>query len=349
LCAFLSLLVSGVVQGAHAAEKKEFKVAWSIYTGYMPLAYAERAGILKKWADKYGIQISLVQINDYIESINQYTAGQFDAVADTTMDTLTIPSAGGVDSSVIIMGDYSNGNDAIFIKGKGKTLADLKGQKIHLVQYSISHYMLDLALKKAGLKPSDVETTNIADADFVAAFGAPEVQAVVVWNPATTQIAGMANASQVFSSSEIPGELQDVIVAKTDTVRQYPQFAKALTGAWFEALAVMRQNDAASVAARTFMAKLSGTDLADFDNQVTTTHLYYEPADALKAFRDPAVAGIMERTRTFCFENGLFGNTAKSRDAIGIELADGKILGDKSNVKLRFDATFTALAAEGKL
>jgi NitT/TauT family transport system substrate-binding protein len=41
----------------------------------MPWDYADRSGILKKWADKYGIKIKLTQINDYVESINQYTAG----------------------------------------------------------------------------------------------------------------------------------------------------------------------------------------------------------------------------------------------------------------------------------
>src|SRR6266704_2467675 len=76
---------------AIAAEKKEFKVAWSIYVGWMPWDYANQSGILKKWADRYGITIQLTQINDYIESINQYTAGSFDACVMTNMDALTVP------------------------------------------------------------------------------------------------------------------------------------------------------------------------------------------------------------------------------------------------------------------
>ena len=35
--------------------------------------------------------------------------------------------------------------------------------------------------------------------------------------------------------------------------------------------------------------------------------------------------------------------------AVGIELADKSVLGDKSNVKLRFDPTFMDEAAKGKL
>ena len=65
---------------------------------------------LKKWADKYGIQVELTLVNDYIESINLYTAGKFDACTMTNMDALTIPAVGGIDSQAVIVGDFSAGN-----------------------------------------------------------------------------------------------------------------------------------------------------------------------------------------------------------------------------------------------
>ena len=133
-----------------AAERTSFNVAWSIYVGWMPWDYADRSGILKKWADKYGIKIKLTQVNEYVESINQYTAGGFDACAMTNMDMLTIPAAGGVDSTVLIVNDFSNGNDGVVLKGKGKTLADIKGQKVNLVELSVSHYLLVRALARRG-------------------------------------------------------------------------------------------------------------------------------------------------------------------------------------------------------
>ena len=67
-----------------AAVKKEFNVCWTIYAGWMPWPYAQQAGIVKKWADKYGIEIKVVQVNDYVESVNQYTAGKFDGVTVPT-------------------------------------------------------------------------------------------------------------------------------------------------------------------------------------------------------------------------------------------------------------------------
>ena len=51
--AVMALLSLGLVAvPASAADSRpEFKVAWSIYVGWMPWDYAEQSGILKKWAE----------------------------------------------------------------------------------------------------------------------------------------------------------------------------------------------------------------------------------------------------------------------------------------------------------
>ena len=121
----VGLLGLGLALASTAAEAKDsFKIAWSIYVGWMPWGWAADQGIVKKWADKYGISIEVVQINDYVESINQYTAGGFDGCVMTNMDALTIPAVGGTDSTALIIGDFSNGNDGIVSK-VAKSVADL--------------------------------------------------------------------------------------------------------------------------------------------------------------------------------------------------------------------------------
>src|SRR3981081_3767651 len=184
LLSFTAALAIGLstVGSASAAPKKEFNIAWTIYVGWMPWPYAAETGIVKKWADKYGITINVTQINDYVESINQYTAGKFDGVTVTNMDALTIPAAGGVDTTAIIMGDYSNGNDGVVLK-KGKTLADIKGQKINLVELSVSHYLLARGLSTVKLQEKDIKTVNTSDADIVAAAKSPDPTAIVTPNP----------------------------------------------------------------------------------------------------------------------------------------------------------------------
>ena len=340
----LILATSASLTPAHA--EKSFKIAWSIYTGYMPWPYLEHAGILAKWAKKYGIKIELVQINDYVESINQYTAGQYDGVGGTTMDALTIPAAGGVDTTVLILGDYSNGNDGIVLKGKGKSMADLKGKTINLVQYSVSHYMLARAFEKYGVKMEDVKLQNIADADFIAAFQTKDVDAVVAWNPAFIEIEKMPDISVVYKSNEMPGELLDILMVSSKTLKESPELGKALTGAWFEALDIVKSKDEK---ARKFMAELSGATVESFNAQVETTAFYYDPGAAAAFMRSPEMVTNMDLVRTFSFDNKLMGDSAKSKDAIGIELPGKKILGDAANVKLRLDDTYMQMAADKKL
>ncbi len=68
------------------------------------------------------------------------------------MDALSIPAAGGVDTTAVIVGDYSDGNDAIILKDKSK-LEDIKGQSVNLVEFSVSHYLLARARSRASSSP----------------------------------------------------------------------------------------------------------------------------------------------------------------------------------------------------
>lgn len=330
-----------------SAARNEFNIGWSIYAGWMPWPYAQQAGIVKKWADKYGIKINFVQVNDYVESINQYTAGKFDGVTVTNMDALTIPAAGGKDTSAVIVGDYSDGNDGILLKG-ANTLSAIKGRQVYLVELSVSHYLLARALESAGLKPTDVKTVNTSDADIVGAFGSPDVNAAVAWNPQLSVMKGQAGAKQVFSSAQIPGEILDLTVVDTATLKANPNLGKALVGIWYETMALMQRQDAQGKAARAAMAKLSGATPEVFDSQLATTHLYSDPRDAVAATSAPALITTMNLVRNFSFSHGLFKG-ASSADAVGMAFPGGKTLGDPQHVTFRFDDSFMKMAADGKL
>ncbi len=325
-----------------------YTVAWTIYAGWMPWPYADQAGIIKKWADKYGVKIKLVQVNDYVESLNQFSAGKVDAVTSTTMDALTVPAAGGRDSTVLMIGDYSNGNDGIILKGSDK-LADIKGRSVNLVENSVSHYLLARGLEQAGLKLPDVRTINTSDADIVAAFTAPQTTALVTWNPQLSEVKKQPGAHEVFDSSKIPGEILDTLIVDTATLKANPKLGKALTGAWYETLALMQRDDDQGKAARAAMAKLSGTDLAGFEGQLKTTHLFIDPKAAAALTTDPALVTASDRVRHFSFDHGLFGQAAHSVDDIGIAFPGGKTLGKPDNIKLRFDSTFMTMSANGQL
>jgi NitT/TauT family transport system substrate-binding protein len=328
---------------AFAADK--FKACWSHYTGWEPWGYAESQGILKQWADKYGIEIELTLVNDYIESVNLYTSGAFDACAMTNMDALTIPAAGGVDSTVLIVGDYSNGNDGIVVKN-GKSVKDLKGKDVLLVELTVSHYLLVRALDKNGMSEKDVKVVNTSDSDIASVFLSTPAPAVVTWNPPLQQARNAKGARLVFDSSQIPGEILDLMVVRTAADER---LKKALTGAWFETIGRLAAGGKSAKDAIAYMAKASGATEAEFKSQLETTRLFGTPAEALGVARNPELKQTMEHVRDFSFAKGLFGSGVTSADFVGIEFPDKSVLGSKRNVKLRFDGQYMQMAADGKL
>src|SRR5450631_3184804 len=126
------LIVSTAASTALGQQQKPtFTVGWSVYAGWTPYYYMAKSGLLRKWADKYNITIK-VQRFDYAPSLDAFVAKNIDACAMTNMEALDMPAAAGVDTSAIIVGDYSNGNDAVITRA-GLTLAQIPGKQVLIV------------------------------------------------------------------------------------------------------------------------------------------------------------------------------------------------------------------------
>jgi len=347
LTCLFSLFLLSLTLSSGAFARDSFKICWSIYVGWMPWAYGDAKGIVDKWAKKYDIEIDVVQINDYIESINQYTTGAFDGCTMTNMDALTIPAAGGVDSTALIVGDFSNGNDGVVLKGKSK-LEDIKGQRVNLVELSVSHYLLARALETVGMTERDVQVVNTSDADMVSIYSTPDVTSVVTWNPLLSEIVSMPKSNLVFDSSKIPGEIIDLLVVNTETLEANPAFGKALVGAWYEIMTTMSGDDKVAEDAKTFMADAAATDLAGFESQLASTEMFYTPEAALDLTNSPKLMKTMQSVAEFSFKHGLLGEMAPDAGFIGIETPAG-VYGSKGNVQLRFNPEFMQMAKDGKL
>jgi len=323
---------------ASAPAPKEFTVVWSIYAGWNPWAYANTSGIMEKWATRYGIKIKLVRM-DYMPSIEAFTTPSVDACVMTNMDCLTIPVAGGISCSAIIVGDYSNGNDALIVRNN-LTIPQLKGKNVNLVQFSVSHYMLSRALDMNSMTDDDVKIINVSDSDIGPAFIANKDQeAVVTWNPLVMEIMKTPGVKKIFDSSQIPGEILDLMVVKTKVLKTNPELGKALAGAWFEVMNVMSSRTDKGKGALEEMAKVGGSSLIEYQNQLKTTAMFYQAADAIAYTNGEDIKTNMRRVRNFCSKYELLGTGVKADD-LGIRFSDGTIIGNKDNILFIYDASY---------
>lgn len=350
--AILALLLSVMLVGNIAAAESvpAFRFAWSIYAGWMPWPFAEDSGILAKHAKKHGVKIELKEMG-YGPSLDAFVAGQVDAVVMTNMEALDMPAAAGIDTTAVIFGDYSDGNDAALTRG----IADcngLRGKKIYLMVNTVSHYLLSRMLDGCGIRETDVTLVNTSDNDIAPAFIANKDQkAVVTWNPVVMQIEQQVpGVRKIFTSAQTPGEIMDLLVVRTEAVRKHPEFVKALVGAWYEVTGIMQQRGTPERAsAISYMAKRSGATPVEFEAQLRTTAMYYTAESAAAYTESKEIQQKMDLVRKFSFEHKLLGENVKSVDAVGISYPDGTVQGDRNNIKLRFESTFMRLAAEGKL
>jgi len=171
---------------------------------------------------------------------------------------------------------------------------------------------------------------------------------VVTWNPLLAEVAATPKTSKLFNSSQIPGEIIDLMVVNTKTLADNPNLGKALTGAWFEVMSIMSADTAQGKDARSKMAAASGTDLKGFEAQLAATKMFYAPKDAHAFAISKELPATMTKVSQFSFKHGLLGEGAKSAEAIGIQFAGGQT-GNPKNVKLRFDPMYLKMAADGQI
>jgi NitT/TauT family transport system substrate-binding protein len=138
---------------AQAAEP--LKIGYSDWPGWV----AWEVAIEKDWFAEAGVDVEFEWF-DYVASMDAFAAGKLDAVAMTNGDTLVTGSS-GAQGVMILVNDFSNGNDMIVARSGITSVADLKGKTIGVEVGFVGHLLLLNALEAAGLTETDVTLVNV--------------------------------------------------------------------------------------------------------------------------------------------------------------------------------------------
>lgn len=204
---FLGAL-AGVAMLAMSAQAlaDPLRIGYSDWPGWV----AWEVAIEKDWFKEEGVDVRFEWF-DYVASMDAFAAGQLDAVAMTNGDAL-VTGATGARSVMIIINDYSNGNDMIVARPGIDSVVDLKGGKIGVEIGFVSHLLLLNALEKHGLSEADVELVNVPTNETPQVLASGNVDAIVAWQPSSGQALGMvAGSKAVYTSADEPGLIYDVL------------------------------------------------------------------------------------------------------------------------------------------
>ncbi len=210
----LAGMLSFAAVAAHAA--KPLKIGYSDWPGWV----AWQVAIDKGWFKQAGVAVDFEWF-DYSASMDAFAAGKLDAVTMTNGDTLVTGAAGGK-SLMIMLTDYSNGNDMIVAKPGITSLKQLKGKKVAVEEGLVEHLLLLNGLQKAGMKPSDVTLVNAKTNQMPQVLASGEVAAIGAWQPVAGQaMRALPGSRPVYTSADQPGLIYDVLAVNPASAQRH--------------------------------------------------------------------------------------------------------------------------------
>ncbi len=189
------------------------KVAYSDWPGWTAFAIAEQKG----WFKEAGVDVELHWF-EYGPSMEAFGAGQVDAVMVTNGDAL-VTGATGAKNVMILVVDYSNGNDMVIAKPGISSLKDLKGKKIAVEVGFVDHLLLLNGLKKAGLAESDVELVPTPTNQTPQVLASGQVDAIAAWQPNSgAALKALPGSTPVYTSADEPGLIYDTVAVSPQSL-----------------------------------------------------------------------------------------------------------------------------------
>ena len=214
---------------AQAAEP--LKIGYSDWPGWV----AWEVAIEKGWFKEAGVDVEFEWF-DYVASMDAFAAGKLDAVAMTNGDAL-VTGASGAQSAMIIVNDYSNGNDMIVARSGITSVTELKGKTIGVEVGFVGHLLLLNALEEAGLSESDVTLVNVPTNETPQVLASGDVDAIVAWQPNSGQaLSQLPGSTAVSTSRDAPGLIYDVLAVSPASLSSRKADWEKVAQVWYRAV-----------------------------------------------------------------------------------------------------------------
>lgn len=203
-------------------------VGYSDWPGWV----AWEVAIEKDWFAEAGVDVEFEWF-DYAASMEAFAAGQLDAVTMTNGDTLVTGST-GAQGVMIILGDYSNGNDMVVAAPGIGSVAELKGKKVGLEIGFVGHLLLLDALESVGLTEADVELVNVPTNETPQVLASRDVDAIVAWQPNSGQsLARVPGSTALYTSGDQPGLIYDVLAVSPQSLATNREEWSKVVDVWY--------------------------------------------------------------------------------------------------------------------
>jgi NitT/TauT family transport system substrate-binding protein len=262
--AVLAWMAAELVSAAQAAP---LRLGYSDWPGWV----AWQVAIDKGWLTQAGLDVKFEWF-DYSASMEAFAAGKIDGDFLTNGDALVV-GAGGARNVMIMLTDYSNGNDMIVARPGIASLKDLKGKKIGIEIGLVEHLLLLDGLKKQGMTQADVTLVNSKTNETPQVLASGQVDAIGAWQPNSgLAMKALPGAHPVYTSAQSPGLIYDVLTVNPASIAAHRADYIKLMQVWDHVVSYISdpktQDDAVQI-----MAARVGLSPAKYQQLLAGTHL----------------------------------------------------------------------------
>jgi NitT/TauT family transport system substrate-binding protein len=314
-----SSATAAVASAPAAAAKTPLRVAYSDWPGWT----AFEVGIQKGWFKEAGIDVEFSWA-DYGATLDNFSAGKADAVMVTNGDAL-VTGANGAKSKMILLTDYSNGNDKVVGRPGIKTFKDLKGKKLGLELTLVEQLLFQKGCEKNGLNPKDVTLVGTKTNDTPQVLGSKQVDAIAAWYPIAAQaLATVPGSTPLFTSADAPGLIYDsVAVTPTSLAQRHDDWVKFVK-VWYKISDYVRdpktQPDAVAI-----MAAKAGAKVAEYQAAMPGTYFLSLEEAKTRYKKGPGLESLSGSTavaNTFNLDNKVYKDTQNIDEYIDSSIVD---------------------------
>ena len=183
-----------------AKAETPLRIGFCDWPGFTPWQIA----IDKGWFKEAGVDVDM-QWFDYSASLDAFSAGKLDGDFLVNGDGLAV-GANGTKNKLIMLTDYSSGNDVILAKPGITSIKQLAGQQVGIEVGLVEHLLLEHALQENGMALSSVTLVNTPTNNTPQVLGSNSVAAIGVWQPIADQAKlELPGSRPIYTSASAPG------------------------------------------------------------------------------------------------------------------------------------------------
>jgi NitT/TauT family transport system substrate-binding protein len=262
---------------AEEPNQKTIRLGINPWPGYEFLYLAAQKDFFKE----EGLDIELVELASLADIKRVFEQGRIDAMASTIIEAVEVSLNSDTKIDIVLVPDFSNGGDVIIATKPLTNIADLQGKKIGVELGLLGSFILAQALDKNGLSLDDVTMMNVEQLNAKQQLLLNSIDAVVTYPPFATQILRHGSVDQIFSTTDIPGDVIDVVSVRDGVLLNPQQWQQKLFTAWQRALDFAKSNsdeaykimaDREGISVEEFEAALTGVSIIEKDFQLMTLH-----------------------------------------------------------------------------